>query len=119
MTEINYGKIIPICVVVSLLFIVMGTLFKGGEFDVDAISGLEDKIPIIWKILTLGLVVFLAYGIIQKFYYKASMTKKDMAVIIVSGIALWFIWDKFLSTGQISELTKMAAYAMNSVGTLP
>lgn len=115
----DFGKIIPIVIVASILFMVVGTLFKGGEFDVDSISDLEEKVPVIWKIITLGLVVFLAYGIIQKFYFKSAMTKKDMAVLIVSGIALYFIWDKFLSVGQISELTKMAAYTMNAAGTFP
>lgn len=119
MANVDYGKIIPIVVIASLLFIVINTLYKGGEFDVAGISDLEEKIPQIWKIATLGLVLFLAYGIIQKFYYKATLTKKDMAVILISGIALWFIWDKFLSVGQISELTKMTAYAMNSIGTFP
>lgn len=119
MAKINYELIIPLIVLASVIFIIVGALFEGGEFEISRISNLEEKVPVMFKLMVSGLAVFIAYGVTQKFYFKSSMNKKDVLSIIISGVALYIIWTEFLTSGQISKLTEITASLMSATGYLP
>lgn len=114
----NFRKLILVGGFASLLFVILGALFEGGEFNVANIQNLDEKVPIIFKIVVISFGVLVGYGFTQRLD-KASFSKRDVFMLVITGIVLFFIWSNLISPSQIDGLTTLAAQTMNAAGLFP
>jgi len=117
--KFNFERLIMLLIVSSLIFIIVGTVMKGGQFDVAQLGNLDEKVPLIWKILMMGFAVIVGYGFIKKYYERGAWSKKDVVLLVLTVGILYFIWSQFISPEQIDLLTKTTASVMQSIGAFP
>lgn len=115
----DWNKVIIIGVLVSLLLLILPSLFKGGEFQIENIEQLKEQISPIWQIIMLGLSATAVYTLLYKYKKKERWSKQDFFILLVVSVGLYFIWTKFLSPAYSNILAQNAAYLMNAVGVLP
>lgn len=115
---LEWNKVIVLVIIVSIAFIVLGEVYKEGEFDVSGVENLKEKVPIIWKVLILGAGLTAAHTLLYKYKKKESWSKKDFFILFVAGLILYFIWTNIISPAQIDILTQSTAQIMNAVGQI-